>query len=370
MKGFKDSYIYVDGKGVVKTSLSICDGRISAIGEDVPDGIVLADNHILVPGFIDEHIHGCHGHDVMEANKDSLLDMAKQLAQEGVAYFCPTTMSMSIDDIKKALQVIADVKATTYEGAEIIGVHLEGPFLSKKYHGAQNEKYIIPGNREILKQFLDASGEQIRLLTFAYENDGDNILPMMKHHHITPSLGHSDASAEVSIHAFNEGVSCVTHCFNAMRGIHHRDVGVVGASMLKDEVMCELIADLKHVSKEAIQLLFKVKGPEKIILVSDAIEAKYLPDGAYALGGQKVIVKDGAARLEDGTLAGSVLRLDQALKNIRAMMPHLTFTQIIDLVSKNPAKNLRISDIGTIAVGQKARFTVVDKAFNIIKTYA
>ena len=370
MNGFKNSYIYVEGQGIAKTSLSISDGRIVSIGNnDSDEAIVLDENHILVPGFIDQHIHGCHGHDVMEASETALIDMAEHLLQEGVTYFCPTTMSMSLEDIQNALQTIVKVKKKQRQGAEIIGVHLEGPFLSKKFHGAQASKFILDGSEEILNNLIKIAGENIRLLTFAYEQNGKVMLPLMKEHHITPSLGHSDATAQVALEAFEQGVTCVTHCYNAMRGIHHRDIGVVGAALLKDEVMCELIVDLKHVSEEAIRLLFKVKGPEKIILVSDSMEAKYLPEGEYALGGQRVIVKESAARLEDGTLAGSVLRLDDALQNIHQLLPDLSLTQVIDLVTKNPAKNLRIDDIGSIAVNKKARFTVIDRQLNVIRTY-
>lgn len=370
MKGFKNSYIYIEGQGIIQTSLSFKHGRITAIGGDVDaEAIELAENHILVPGFIDQHIHGCHGHDVMEASEEALIDMANQLLQEGVTYFCPTTMSMSLDDIVASLKTIQRVKEYQTSGAEIIGVHLEGPFLSTKFHGAQASKYLIDGDETILERLIQAAQDDIRILTFAYEQNGLAMLPLMKKHDITPSLGHSDASGTLALEAFDHGVTCVTHCYNAMRGMHHRDVGVVGAALLNDEVMCELIADLKHVSEEAIRLLFKVKGPDKIILVSDSMEAKYLPDGEYALGGQKVMVQSSAARLVDGTLAGSVLRLDQALKNIQKLIPTLSLTQLIDLVTKNPAKNLHLDDIGSIAVGKKARFTVIDRNLNVIRTY-
>lgn len=370
MKGFKNSYIYVEGEGIVKTSITIDNGRIISIGDnESDDAIQLDDNHILVPGFIDQHIHGCHGHDVMEASKEALQEMANELLQEGVTFFCPTTMSMSIEDIKAALRNVTEVKQSQNKGAEIIGIHLEGPFLNRKYHGAQAMTNIIEGDEEVFSNFIKISGNEIRMMTFAYEQNGKVMLPMMKEHDITPSLGHSDATAKQALEAFEDGVHCVTHCYNAMRGIHHRDIGVVGAAFLKEEVMCELIADLKHVSEEAIRLLFKVKGPDKIILVSDSMEAKYLPEGEYSLGGQKVIVKDGAARLEDGTLAGSVLRLDQALKNIHKIIPELSLTQLIDLVTKNPAKNLQINDIGSIALNKKARFTVIDRDLNVICTY-
>lgn len=369
MRGFKNSNIYVAGLGVVKTSLCFENGLITHIGDcDDDDLIELPSDQIVVPGFIDEHIHGCHGHDVMDASAEGLIDMAKNLTQEGVTFFCPTTMSMSLDDIAQALENIKKVKTIDYDGAEIIGVHLEGPFISPLHAGAQASQHIIPGDKAQFEKLIKLSQDDIRIVTFAYENGGDHILPVMVEKGITPSLGHSDAHAEQAFQAIKEGARCATHCYNAMRGLHHRDVGVLGAVLMSDEVMCELIADFKHVSEDAIRLLFKVKGPDKIVLVSDSMEAKYLADGQYNLGGQKVYLKDEAARLENGVLAGSVLRLDQALKNIQRVLPELTFTQVIDLVTKNPAKNLRLDEIGSIKVGNRARFAVVTRDYTVVKT--
>ncbi len=369
MNGFKNANIYVEGRGVIKTSLTFDKGIIQSIGPSKEKGLIeLPENTIVVPGFIDEHIHGCHGHDVMDASSSALVDISNQLLQEGVTYFCPTTMSMSLSDIKKALATINQVKDSQMSGAEIIGVHLEGPFLSEKFCGAQDPRRLLDCDEKTLADLIKTSHSSIRIVTFATERNGMSILPTLKKEHITPSLGHSDATGEQAHLAIEAGARCATHCYNAMRGIHHRDVGLLGAVMLDDRVMCELIADLKHVSPDAIRLLFKNKGKDRIILVSDSMEAKYLPEGEYALGGQKVFVKDSAARLASGVLAGSVLRLDDALKNISKTLPELTFTDLIDLVTKNPATNLGMTDIGSIKVGNRARFTIVDKDFNVLQT--
>lgn len=369
MKGFKNTNIYVDGIGVIKTSLAFDDGVIKSIGKDTGEGFTeIPEDYIVVPGFIDEHIHGCDGYDTMEATPKGIQEMARQLLQEGVTYFCPTTMSMKVTQILKAIHNIERARIENDSGAEILGIHLEGPFLSEKYCGAQDSSLLLDCSKAIMKDFIDSSDKDIRIVSFAYERNGKEILPLLVAEGITPSLGHSDASAEETKEAIKGGARCATHTYNAMRGLHHRDVGLLGSVMLSDQVMCELIADLKHVSEDAIRLLFKTKGKERVILISDSMEAKYLPDGTYALGGQKVYVKDRAARLENGVLAGSVLRLDDAMKNIHKVIPELSFTDVIDLVTKNPAKNLNIGDIGAIKVGNKARFTVVDRDFNVIKT--
>ncbi|MFA5480827.1 MAG: N-acetylglucosamine-6-phosphate deacetylase [Bacilli bacterium] len=368
MKGFKETNIYVEGKGVIKTSLLVENHQIAKIGNVNEENLdSLPDNLILVPGFIDEHIHGAFGHDVMEATPTALREIASHLPNEGVTYFCPTTMSMGIEDIKTALQNIATYVPDKGE-AMIVGIHLEGPFLSEKYCGAQNPKFLMDCDEDILKHFIESSKNNLRIVTFACERGGENIIPTLIKNDIVPSLGHSDANAEQAREAIAQGARLATHCYNAMRGIHHRDVGLLGEIMLDDSVMTELIADLKHVSPDAVRLLFKTKGKERIILVSDSMEAKYLPDGHYSLGGQNVLVKDGTARLDSGVLAGSVLRLDEALANIAKIMPQLSFTEIIDLVTKNPAKNLNINNIGAIKVGNLANFTVVDKNFKVIKT--
>lgn len=371
MQGIKNSYIYVDGKGVIKTSLLVQDGRITYIGEiaeELPGLITLPEDQILVPGFIDQHIHGCFGLDTMEATPQQLLTMGEKLLQEGVTYFCPTTMTMAKKKIVDALKNIAKAKKMSPKGAEILGAHLEGPFLSPAYPGVQDPRYLSRGDKEYLEELLKAADDQIAMITFAPEEDGAKILPLINAHGITAAVGHSNATFVEAQNAFRAGASSSTHTFNAMRGIHHREIGTLGAVLLNDAVYAELIADLHHVNPEAIRLLFKVKGPEKIILVSDAIEAKYLPDGEYQLGGQKVFVKNGQARNAMGVLAGSILRLDQALRNIKMILPELTFTQLIDLVTKNPANNLKIPDIGSIKVGNRAKFTVVDQNLNVIKT--
>ena len=185
---------------------------------------------------------------------------------------------------------------------------------------------------------------------------------------IVASIGHTDCTSSLLKKGIEEGITCSTHTYNAMRGIHHREIGTVGQVMLNDKVNCELICDLHHVSLDAIKLLFKNKGKDKIILISDSMRAKYLSEGNYTLGGLPVIVKDGTARLHDGTLAGSILQLNNALKNIQKPL-NLTIEEASDLVSKNPSRNLHLDHlIGSINEGKYADLTIVDKDFNIYMT--
>lgn len=368
IKGINKSNIYVEGKGVIKTSLSISNGLIKKIGNFKNKDYITIPSHLyVVPGFIDEHIHGANNVDTMDREDSSLRIISKSLVQEGVTSFCPTTMSMSTERICNSLENIYN-SMNVVQGARILGAHIEGPFIAEKYKGAQGKEYIVPCDIDMVKKFIESSKGHITQMTFAYENNGKDILPLIKEHHIVASLGHTDANYKQTKEAFDNGVTCLTHFYNAMRGFSHRDIGVVGTTLLNPHVFVELIADLHHVSTGAIELLFKNHPIEKIILITDSTEAKYLPDGLYELGGQNVYSHDGIVTLADGTLAGSILRLDNALKNVRSVV-NLPFEKLIDLVSKNPAQNLGLFDkYGSIKEHKCADFVVIDKNFNVYMT--
>lgn len=351
--------------GIRKSSFGIEGGKI--VPELSPDNILsIPDNLILVPGFIDEHIHGAAGADAMDAKEESLSTIAASLPQEGVTSFLATTMSMDAPHIEAALKAIAEYRAHEHSGARIIGAHLEGPFISKIHCGAQDPNNIIPFNKDLFMKFYEDSNECIKEVTFAYEENGEEALKVFSSLHIRGSIGHSDATSAEFIKALGEGLKCSTHTFNAMRGFHHREAGIVGEALLHDGFNCELIADTIHVSPEAMKLFFKCKKKEDVVLISDSTEGKYLPAGEYELGGQKVFIYDGVARLKDGTIAGSILHLNNALKNVREVAPNLSFTDLIDLVTKNPAKNIgAYNEVGSIAPNKNADFVLIDKDFNV-----
>ena len=252
-----------------------------------------------------------------------------------------------------------------YEGAKPIGIHLEGPFIAKKYKGAQIESCIVPCDVETFKHYEKVSGNHIKEVTLAYEENGKELVHYLKKQGITASLGHTDATCDQALEAFDEGATCTTHTYNAMKPLHHREAGVVGAALLRSDVYSELICDLIHVSPNAIKLLLKCKGKEHIVLITDSMESKNLPDGKYALGGQDVFVKNGEARLADGTLAGSTLKLNVGLRNFKKVTG-LPLTDVVDLATKNPAKNLGVfENKGSIKEGKDADFTVIDENFNV-----
>ena len=268
MKGFKNAIIYKENVGLVKSSIQFENGKISSF-EDGNDLLSLDDKLIVVPGFIDEHIHGANGSDVMYATDKDLSNIAKSITKDGVTSFMPTTMSMDISSIKKALNVIGNY--SNEEGANVIGAHVEGPFISKKYCGAQDPKNIIKSNIGILKDLIDSSNKKIKIITIAPEEIALEVMEYLKDNNILINAGHSDASAMQAVEAFKNGVTCLTHTYNAMRGIHHRDIGLLGEGLIHDEIYAELIADLHHVSSEAIKFLYRNKPSNKIILITDSM---------------------------------------------------------------------------------------------------
>lgn len=368
LKGFKNTNIYVEGKGIVKTDLTIKDSKIASF-EKVEDAIELEDKYIVVPGFIDRHIHGANGSDAMYATEKDLDNISKTIASEGVTSFLPTTMTDDKNRIIKALNCIKEyIESGKIVGAQVIGAHLEGPFISAKHKGAQPLEYILPCKVESFKEFQDASGDNIREVTFAYEENGAELCKYLHANNITASIGHSDAKCEDVFKAVLDGATSTTHTYNAMKGLHHREAGTVGGAFLSDEIYCEVICDFVHVSPSAIKVLFKMKGLDKVTLITDALECKHCPDGMYKLAGQDVILKGKEARLTDGTLAGSTLYMNDAIKNVKNLLG-LTLPEAINLASINPAKALNVQDRkGSIAIGKDADFAIIDKDLNVYMT--
>ncbi|MGB4331910.1 MAG: N-acetylglucosamine-6-phosphate deacetylase, partial [Bacilli bacterium] len=342
IKGFKNTYVYFEGDGIIKSGFKVENKKIAPIDSDADGLLELDDKYIVIPGFIDKHIHGANHSDAMYPTYDDISNIAKSIAQEGVTGFLPTTMTQSKENVAAALKNIRIyIEQDNDEGAAVLGIHLEGPFISKKYKGSQHEQYILADDIETMKYFQEVSGNNIRHVTFAYEENGREFTEYLVKQGIVASIGHSDATAADVFEAVKAGVTSVTHVYNAMRGLHHREAGVLGASLLADELYCELIADLIHVSPEAIRILYKMKGKDKIVLVTDAIESKHLSDGVYQLGGQDVYVKAGEARLASGVLAGSNLTMNKAVKNF-IDVTGVFLTEAVDMATINPARVLKI----------------------------
>lgn len=372
IKGFKQVNVYIEGIGIVKKTIRVENGKIAKICDctDVEEGFIsLDDDKIVVPGFIDKHIHGANNSDGMYNTIEDSKNISKVIASEGVSSYLITTMTQSVEQIDAALLNAKNfIEQYNYEGAKPLGIHLEGPFISKKYKGAQIESCIVPCDIETFKHYQNVSGNNIKQVTLAYEENGKELVNYLRETNVVASLGHTDATCEQSLEAVKEGATSFTHTYNAMKPLHHREAGTVGAALLADEAYCEMICDLIHLSKYAIKVLYKAKGKDKLIVITDGIEARHLPDGEYQLGGQAVYVKNGEARLIDGTLAGSTLLMNNGLRNVKNVL-ELSYEDTIDMATKNPALNLGIYDKkGSIKEGKDADFAVIDKDFNVYMT--
>ena len=371
MKAFKNASVYAEGKGIIRTSVYF-DDKIRQIGGYVAgaEEIELPENAVVLPGFIDEHIHGAGGSDAMDGNTKDLAIIAETVAKEGTTSFLATTMTQSKENILKSMRAVKEYReAAGEQGARIAGVHLEGPFIAAAHKGAQPLEYVAAPDAKTFDEYNAARGNAIKIITLAPETDG--ALDFIRHivaQGTVVSIGHTGAKyAEVKA-AMEAGATNVTHTYNAQSPLHHREIGVVGSALLLEDLYCELICDTIHVSVPAMQLLVKNKRADKLALITDAMRAKGLADGVSELGGQTVYVKGGEARLADGTLAGSVLRMNRALQNMVEKVG-VPLTQAVDYCTINPARTLKMeNEAGSIAEGKRADFAVLNDKFDVLYT--
>ncbi|MDP4144576.1 MAG: N-acetylglucosamine-6-phosphate deacetylase [Bacillota bacterium] len=327
--------------------------------------LIDAKGNYVSPGFIDLHIHGVGGCDTMDGSIEALAVISRILAKSGVTTYLPTTMTMGKEAIYQALNVVREAIGKDLGGAKVLGAHMEGPFINEIYKGAQSEKYIVDPSFEFIKEYLDV----IKILTLAPEKDEDHkfIKEVKQKTNIVMSIGHTNADYEEAEEAIKAGISHATHTFNAMTPFNHRRPGVVGA-IFNNNVSCEVIADTIHVHPAIFQLLVKIKGKENVVLITDCMRAGGMKEGKYDLGGQDVFVKNSSARLEDGTLAGSILSLNSAIKN---MLEHtnLDINEVVAMTSLNPAKVLQLeASKGSLEKGKDADITIFDEAGNVYMT--
>ena len=371
MKAFKNAKVYVEGKGVVTTNLTF-DKTIISTTElyDNCEVISLPQDAIVLPGFIDQHIHGAGGYDAMDGTVDALSTIANTVAMEGTTLFLATTMTQSKENINNALSAVKEyISLNKEDGAGLLGVHLEGPYISAKHKGAQPLEFIQKPSVELFDEYNKESGNNIKIVSLAPEEEGSmDLIRHLSEQGIVSSIGHSSCKYQDVVSALENGASNVTHTFNAQSPLHHREIGVVGSALLLDDLYAEVICDTIHVSVPALQLLVKSKPLNKLVLITDAMRAKGLSDGVSELGGQTVYVKNGEARLEDGTLAGSVLKMNLAIKNMVEKVG-VPLTQAVDYATINSAKQLKIdSEVGSIKEGKYANFAVLNGNFEVLYT--
>src|SRR5713101_7539252 len=364
---------------IVNAGILIRDGEIEMVGPrfgmELPSGAteVPATDSTAIPGFVDVHIHGAGGHDVMEADKTALGTITGRLAAFGTTSLLATTVTASADHTCRAVEGISKYISGQYQTnaprAEILGIHFEGPFLSKERRGVHPTEWLQPPSAELLQRFLQAASGNARILTIAPELLGATpCIDAARSLGMVVSIGHTDATYEQARAAVAHGAHHATHVYNAMRPFSHRDPGVIGAVLTTAEVSAELIADGVHVDEAAMRLLLQAKGPGSVILISDGISATGMPDGKYNLGKFEVTVSNGVCRNAEGKLAGSTLTLDRALRNIVAL--GVPPGDAVRMLTTNPAKLLGIEfKKGALRTGADADIVLLDQSLQLTNVW-
>jgi N-acetylglucosamine-6-phosphate deacetylase len=357
----------------------IRDGVIEAVGPrqdmTLPSGAteISAAGQTAIPGFIDIHIHGAGGHDVMEGTGEAMSTVAQTLARHGTTSFVATTVTASPDDTCRSVEGIARYITQQFETlqpkAEVLGVHYEGPFINKARRGVHPAEWVQLPSAELLQRFVQAAAGKARILTIAPELLG--AIPCIhaaREAGIVVAMGHTDATYEQARAGIVHGARHAVHVYNAMRPFSHRDSGVIGAVLTSQEVTAELIADGIHVEEAAMRLLLQAKGPGCVILISDGLSATGMPDGKYMLGNFEVTVAGGVCRNAEGKLAGSTLTLDRALRNVVAL--GISLPDAVRMLTTNPAKLLGIEfKKGALRTGADADIVLLDENLQLTNVW-
>jgi N-acetylglucosamine-6-phosphate deacetylase len=329
----------------------------------------------ILPGFIDLHIHGCYGIDVLDDDLDNFHQLRRKLLEEGTTSFFATTTTLEKENLVKGLRFLGR-KIDSQEGifgAQCLGIHLEGPFLNEEYTGSQNKSYLLKPDISTFKEFQSAANNHIKRVTLAPEKDEDQglIRHLKDQHQILISAGHSGAAAKDMSSSVIAGVTLITHMFNGMVPLNHHDIGIVGVAMMSDELVCEIIGDGVHLCYDAIDLIKKIKGFERLILVTDSNQAKGMPAGDYNFHGRNVkLNSDGEARIkESGSLAGSVAKMNDMVRNI-TQNTSISLVEAFQMASLLPARLLHIDHKkGRLSNGYDADIVILNQEFHVVDVY-
>ncbi|MBE6687050.1 MAG: N-acetylglucosamine-6-phosphate deacetylase [Ruminococcaceae bacterium] len=369
MKCIKGGIIVLP-KAAVEGKAVLYDEKILGIVDekDIPSDaeIICAEGCYVAPGLVDVHIHGYMNEDASDGKVEGIRKMAEGVLKNGVTTFLPTTMTVSMDEINTALDICRSLKeeSKSWKGAYIAGVNAEGPFINASKKGAQAEEHIKSPDAD----WVIKNSDIIKLVTIAPETEGgyEAIKKIRENSDVRVSVGHTDATFEEANKAFECGADHVTHLFNAQTALHHRKPGVVGAGLASD-AYAELIADTFHVHPGLFSLVAKCKG-DKLVLITDCTRAGGMPDGEYSLGGQPIFLKGIQCLLADGTIAGSVLKLNEAVRNV-LNNTDLCVAEVVAAASLNPANSIGMGDTkGSLEAGKDADIIIADKNFEIKKT--
>lgn len=355
----RDSDILVDEEKIIGVGLFN--------GEEC-EVIDLGDYKVL-PGLIDTHIHGCNGYDTMDANYIALNEMSMYLASIGVTSFLATTVTSYLEKIEKAIENVADCVDRGLKGSRLLGSYIEGPYITEKYKGAHPEELIRELNIKEIDRIIEKSRNTVKIITIAPEKPMSiEIIKYLTSKGIKVSLGHTNSTYEEAICAINGGASIAVHIYNGMRGLHHREAGMLGAALNRDDIRVELICDGIHVSPPAMQIVLKCKQSKDIILITDCMMAGGLKDGNYTLGELRVKMEEGIVKTKDGSLAGSTLKLINGIKNMHEMVG-ASLEEAINMATINPAASLGLDlEIGSIEKDKLADIIAIDNNYNTVFT--
>ena len=316
---------------------------------------------LIVPGFYDIHSHGGYGYDALDINRDGLLNWLENIKKEGVCGIYITLVSNDLEHYLKAIELIKSIN-----NPMVLGIHLEGPYLSSKYKGAQNEIYLKDSDVE---EFIKINKDKlIKIITLAPERDKNHeLIKYCKENNIAVSLGHSGCDYKEAYQAYLDGATGITHCFNGMSGFKHRGGGLVNFA-LSEDIYSEVIGDGRHVETDALKIFFKCKK-DKAITITDSIALKGMPEGSnYIFGGNNITLKENLALLDDGTIAGSTLKLNEALK-ILVNKCNISLSEALNSMTINPMKYLGINNRGLIKESYKSNIVVLNSEYDVIETY-
>lgn len=348
-----------------KCDVRIENGLIAEIGENLSGGEVLdLEGDYLLPGLIDEHFHGANNCTVYNGDTDEIIRLAEYEASQGVTAITPTLSSYPDDIMFAAIDAVSEAMSKEHNGSEILGIHLEGPFLSHEYKGAHIPENLRIPTAEKMKEYIDRSPEAVKLLTLAPELDKDfETIKYAVSRGVSVSIGHSAATYEIATAAIDAGASISTHTFNAMVPLNHRNPGILGAVLTDDRLSCEVMGDFGHVAPAIVKLIYKAKGPDRVNFVSDSSLVAGMPDGDYIIDGVKCYVKGILSYLENGTINGSATTVLTSVKN--ALKIDIPLEHAVKMASLNPARSLKVDNIlGSIDIGKHASIFVADKDIN------
>lgn len=358
---------------IVEGSLLVRGGRIESVhsGSDSPpavaaDTFIDGEGQLLIPGMIDVHIHGADGFDMMDGTLSSVEAVSKACARTGCTSFLATSVSSSLEDLLAMIDNVVKL-AGKEPGARIAGLHLEGPYLNVKRKGMQNEKHLRHPDKEEMELVLRKAGSLVKMVTLAPELPGGlDLVRMLTERGIVAAIAHTDASYEEAKEAFRAGASHVTHCCNGMRPIHHREPGPVVAAFEEPHVSVQAIVDDVHLHPAMVRLLYREKGADRMVLITDALQAMGMGDGEYLFGGHKVRVSGGIATLQDGTLASSTVTMNEALaKAVKAGIP---LPDAVRMATETPADVLGLTSKGRIAPSADADLVLLNERFEVVRT--